>query len=621
MKVAEDRLTLFAEYALDRARGCLLCGESPVHLRPQAYQLLSYLVERPGVLILKDEIIERIWEGRAVTDDSLVQCLRDVRQALGEGGSRYIRTVRGRGYIFDPLPDPPPLAVQSVQIEAAAPLSLRHRSGWTIAIGVVLAAFLAAAAGGAYRGLDIPPAVSPDIESLAVLPFVNETGDNETEYLADGCTDALINTLTQDAHVSVKARSTVFRFKGKKMTPQAIAKDLGVQAVVDPRLRRIGDSLVASVALVDARTGNQLWGQQYNHRLADLQSMQREIAADLSKRLQVKRESGQIGALKPGYTTNSDAYLLYLRGRYHFLKTTESEIQTALALFQKAAELDPHSALPYRGLAEANRALSIVGQMPSNVAFPRARVAAMRALDLDSTLAEAHISLGWIGFSYDWDWATAEQELQAAIALSPGNAEAHRAYAHMLSNQGRHEEALFEAARARELDPRNPLSNALEGQFLFYAGRLDDAENRLRKTLEIEPDYWVPYQGLGRVYVLRGMYPEAIAAFRKARQLSDSATEPMTQLGYALARSGDRKGALAIFNELQVRAKEHYVPAYSFAMISNGLGDRDAALRALERSGTEREVQLTFIKIDTRWDSLRPDPRFIALLKLVNLAQ
>ncbi|MEO5898057.1 MAG: tetratricopeptide repeat protein [Vicinamibacterales bacterium] len=630
MKEADARLSLFADYALNRARGCLLRGESEVHLRPQAYQLLHYLAERRGVLIHKDEIIEAIWHGRAVGDDSLVQCLRDVRHALGEDGARRIRTVRGRGYVFDVDPDPvasapspasdaPARSVATPRIPDSRPAADPHRWRRMATSMLLLAGLLAVGAAG-YGVLHDPPTPAAGIEAIAVLPFLNETADDETEYLADGGTESLINSLAQLPYVSVKARSTVFKFKGKQMSPQEIATELSVQAVVDGRVVRRGDSLVASLALVDGRTGNQLWGQQYIYKLADLPAMQRQMALDLARTLQVRDGRADVTTLTPGYTSNGDAYLLYLRGRYHFLKSTEPEIRAAIDFYQRAADVDPGYALAYWGLADAHRALAIVGQVPSNEAFPKARAAAMRALELDPKLAEAHIALGWIGFSYDWDWATAERELQTAIALSPGNTDAHRAYAHLLSNQGRHQEALVEAARARELDPRSALTGALEGQFLFYAGQLDQAERRLRRTLAIEPDFWVAHQGIGRVYLLRDKYPEAIAAFRRARQLSGSATETMTQLAYAMAKQGDRAGAIALYDELERRAAERHVPAYSFAMIRNGLGEKDEALRWLERSVTGHEVQATFLKIDTRWDALRPDPRFVALLGRINLA-
>jgi DNA-binding winged helix-turn-helix (wHTH) protein/Tfp pilus assembly protein PilF len=486
--VADERLHLFADYTLDRGRGTLLRGEEPVHLRPQAYDLLTYLAEHRGRLVAKDQLIRHVWQGRAVGDDSLVQCLRDVRAALGDEGASYIRNVRGRGYIFE-----------------------------------------SQAAGAVVAGA--PP--------------------------AEGARD--------------------------RPTPSFVP-------------RRIGLLIVAGLLLSAAVIGYRL--------VLD------------------RRGSAAVAGAQPlasGYTPDTDAQLLYLRGRHHHLKTTETDIRVAIDLFQKAIAADPNHALAHAGLADAWRALAIVGHVPSKEAFPQAKAAAERALRLDARLAEPHIALGWIGFSYDWDWAVAERSLTTAIELEPKNADAHRAYAHLLSNLGRHEEAIFEAARARELDPRGLLVRALEAQFLFYAGRYDEAEARLRETLEMDPDYWVAHLGRGRVHLLRGQVPEAIAAMRRARQLSDGAVEPTTQLAYALASSGGRDEALALMQELDARSGTRYVPAYSFAMIHNGLQDRDAALRHLEASVENREVQATFIRIDTRWNWLRADPRFDALMRRIGL--
>jgi Flp pilus assembly protein TadD len=270
-------------------------------------------------------------------------------------------------------------------------------------------------------------------------------------------------------------------------------------------------------------------------------------------------------------------------------------------------------------MANAFRALPIVGRVPSKEAFPQARAAARQALEIDDGLVDAHVALGWIRFSFDWDWIAAEEELQRAISLSPENPDAHRAYGHLLSNLGRHDEALAEIRLVRELDPLMLIGNALEGQFLFYAGRNREAEVRFRKTLDLEPNYWVAHNGLGRVYLLRKMFSEAAAAFTTARALAPESLEPIPQLGYALARWGKRDEARAILRELESRAAVHYVPAYNFAMIHNGLGEREQALHYLEQSFEQREVQLTFIRIDTRWDDLRADPRFVSIARRVGL--
>ena len=639
--MADDRLPLFGSYSLDTARGSLLRAGEPVHLRPQAYEALKYFAEHRGRLIGKDALIQHVWQGRAVGDDSLVQCLRDVRHALGDDAATIVRNVRGRGYIFDPGPSPSMsstvtetvdvihLVVEENESEdepvsgASLPATGRRTAfrGRALPVSVtalLLATVLGATALVAYKLLGERLGDPTPIESLAVLPFVNDTGDNDADYLADGSTESLINSLARLPAVSVKARTTVFRYKGNDLSPPRVAQELGVQALVYGRLVRRDDKLTVYLSLVDGRNGNQLWGNQYTESIGSLPAMQRRIAEEVARKLQTPSAvAGNVPTA--GYTTNGDAYLLYLRGRYHSDKTTQTGFRTAITFYQRAIEVDTHYALAHAGLADAYRALSIVGRVPSKEAFPQARAAALRALELDDRLAEAYIALGFIRFSYDWEWAAAERELQTAIEINPRNADAHRAYAHLLSNQARHDEAIVEAERACELDPRSLLTNVLAAQFFFYGGRLDDAEDRYRKTLEIEPEYWPAHQGLGRVYTIRGMFPEAISGFRKAISLSSGAVEPVTQLGYALAKSGNSVEARALLRELASASTDEPVPAYSSAMILNGLGDKEAALRQLERSVSEREVQSTFIKIDTRWDSVRPDPRFVALLKRMNL--
>lgn len=636
--MAGERLHLVGDYELDRARGCLLRRGAPVHLRPQSYRVLEYLAENRGRLIAKDQLIQRVWEGRAVGDDSLVQCLRDVRQALEDHAGQHIRTVRGRGYIFDPeaptggdvrvteRTDVFQLVVEEHDSEDAAAREVAatatfdrtgHQLLWK---GLVLAAALLSLAGLAYAVLRDRPDSAPPIQAIAVLPFLNETGDSDADYLADGTTESLINALSDVPGFSVKARSSVFPYQGSRAAPQRIASELGVQGLVYGRLVRDGDAITVYLSMVDGRSGNQLWGSEYRQTLATLPSMSRDIATDVARRLRVSTAAPGGSRLGEGYTPRSDAYLLYLRGRYHARRSTEADIRAAIGFFEQAIAADPSYALAHAGLANAWRALSIVGREPSMRAFPRARAAAIRALQLDSGLADAHVALGWIHFSFDWDWAAAERELQTAIELNPESADAHRAYAHLLSNFGRHEEALVEARRARELDSRSLIVNGLEGQFLMYAGRLDEAEAQFRRTLEIDPNYWVAFQGLGRVAILRERYGDALDALHRARALSHDATEAMTQLGYALGKSGGRDEALAILKELDAVAAREYVPAYSFAMILNGLGESEAALRRLEQSVDQHEVQATFLKIDTRWDHLRTHPRFVALLERLNLS-
>jgi serine/threonine-protein kinase len=282
-------------------------------------------------------------------------------------------------------------------------------------------------------------------------------------------------------------------------------------------------------------------------------------------------------------------------------------------------EIDPNYAPAYAALADVYRTLPMGGYVASNEAFPRAKAAAKRAVELDPDLAEGHIVLGWIAFFYDWDWKYAETELQTALEISPNSSDAHRAYAHLCSILGRHNEAIDHAETSRQLAPLTNLNTALRGQFFFYAGRYDEAILMFNIVLENDPNSWIAHNGLGRVYILQGRFEEALTSLRRARELSADATEPVTQLGYALAKSGRTKEALATLAGLKASSVNSFVPAYNLAMIYNGLGRREEALDYLERSFASREVQMSFIKVDTRWDELRNEPRFSRIIEKMAL--
>ncbi|MDQ3372942.1 MAG: tetratricopeptide repeat protein, partial [Acidobacteriota bacterium] len=314
----------------------------------------------------------------------------------------------------------------------------------------------------------------------------------------------------------------------------------------------------------------------------------------------------------------AEAYALYLRARFHYFKITPPEMRKSIEFYQQAIGIDPNYALAYAGMADAYRTMAIAGHAPPKDVCPRGKALAKRALEIDETLADAHVALGWLEMFYDWDWANAEIRFKRVIELAPNNSEAHRGYGHLLSVTARHEESVAEGRRARELAPLTLITAALEGQYLFYAGRLDEATDRLNKTLELDPNFWVALNALGRVYILQGRYDEAIAVITRAKALAEGSHEPTAQLGYTLAKSGRQKEARAMLEELKSSSTKNYVPMYFIAMIYNGLGEREEALNYLEKSLEEREAQMTFIKIDTRWDWLRTEPRFIDLMQRMN---
>jgi serine/threonine-protein kinase len=494
----------------------------------------------------------------------------------------------------------------------------RHKSFAVLA----LVAFLILAIGFGYYFWSVRNTASSAAvkKSLAVLPFVNADQNANSDYLADGISESIINNLTQLSGLKVMSRNSAFRFKGNQTDTKNIASQLGVETLVTGDIKQLGDKLIINARLIDASDDSQIWGNQYVKSSADIIAVQNEIAQAVAKNLRLKLTNVEQQQLEKRYTENAKAYELYLRGRFHYFKVTEPEIRKSIRFYRQAIEIDPNYALAYAGIADAYRTFPLAGwNMSSKEAFPQAKAAAQKALEIDANLAEGHIALGWIGFLYDWDWTAAESELKRAVELAPNNSDAHRAYGHLFSLSGRHDEAISEIKLARELDPLTLITNALEGQFLFYAGRDTEAIERLQKTLELDPNFWIAHNVLARVYIHQKRYREAIAELYKAIEASaGNSTEPVTQLGYALAKSGSRERARATLAELKSLAAERFVPAYSFAMIYNGLGEREEALNYLEKSFEQREVQLSFIKIDTRWDEFRSEPRFVDLMKRMN---
>jgi serine/threonine-protein kinase len=457
------------------------------------------------------------------------------------------------------------------------------------------------------------------IETLAVLPFVNESGSPDLDYLSDGLSESLINSLSRLPNLAVKARSSVFRYKGKEIDPQQAASELSVQAIINGRVIQRGDDLSLNVELVDARNGNQIWGDQYNRKLVDLAVLENQITNDISEKLRGQMTASQQKTLAKSSTDNSEAYQLYLKGRYHVLKLTLSEVQTGISYFQQAIAVDPTYALAYVGLADAYRS-SLVGDMPPNEVLQKAKDAAQKAIKIDDTLAEAHAELGFIIFWHDWDWNAAESENKRALALDPNNEDAHLFYAHLLSNLGRHSEALQEVKRARELDPMNLRTAALEGQFLIHAGRPDDSLARLQKTFEMAPDYYFAHLFAASAYIEKRMYGEAITEAEKARQFSGPTnSHPVGFLGFALAKLGKQQQARALLDELLKASTERYVSPYNIALIYNGLDERDEALKWLEKAYELRDQRIVFLKVEPKWNNLRNEPRFKDLLNRLRL--
>ena len=486
------------------------------------------------------------------------------------------------------------------------------RSWLWIALAVLLGA--AAVAAGFWL---IGPSRSARIGSIAVMPFANETGDPDMEYLSDGMTETLISSLSELPNLTVKARSSVFRFKGKEADAKAIGSQLGVQAVLNGRVVKHADELTLYLELVDAATGNRIWGTQYNRKLTDLIALQGEIARDVSQKLKTRLSTAEEQRLAKNYTSNVEAYQLYLRGRYHLFKLTPAGIQTGASYFQQAIENDPSYALAYVGLASAYRATVLSTDMPPAEFFPKGKAAAQRAIEIDDNLAEAHAVLAFTMFWYDWDWPASEREFKRAIELDPNSADAHWGYGHMLSNTGRHQEALAEMKLAREIDPLSLIISASEGLYFIDAGQPDEGLKRLQKTSELDPNYWFAHLHASSAYCDKGLYDQAAAEARRSHELNPGTSMPTAYLGYALAKSGREPEARSVLDELLRSADQRYMPPYHVAIVYNGLGDRAQTLAWLDRGVEMRDPKMTFLKVDKKWDNLRGDSAFQEILKKV----
>ncbi|MEP7212993.1 MAG: protein kinase [Acidobacteriota bacterium] len=454
--------------------------------------------------------------------------------------------------------------------------------------------------------------------SLAVMPFANASQDANAEYLADGVTESIINNLAQLSGLKVMSRNSSFRFKADQSDTRAIAAKLNVDTLVTGDIKQLGDKLVINVRLINASDDSQIWGKQYIRPVTDVIAAQNEIAQSVAENLKVKITQSETLVLNKRYTDNPEAYHLYLRGRFHVFKLVPDEIRQGIAYFQQAIDLDPNYALAYVGMSDAYRSLAVGSEISSRESLARSKAAANRAIELDETLSDGHAALGMTLFWGEWDWQGAEAQYQRALELNPNDTNAHLFYAHFLSNMGRHPEALREIAVARDLDPLFPFVGALEGQFLFQAGKVDEALDRLQKTLELAPNFWMTHLFASSAYIEKGMFEEALAEARKAKQLSTASTYSIGLESFALAKLGRRDEAGKVLNELMEMAKNREVPATHIALAYNGLGDTQKSLEWLERAFAEHDPKMAFLKVDSKWNNLRTQPRFIELMKQMN---
>lgn len=457
------------------------------------------------------------------------------------------------------------------------------------------------------------------IDSLAILPLVNASGDPDAEYLSDGITESIINTLSQLPKLRVMARSTVFRYKGGEVDPQVVGRELGVRAVLTGRVLQRGDLLIIKAEMADAGDGSHLWGEQYSRKLSDIFTIEEEISREISEKLRLKLSGAEKKQLAKRYTENGEAYQLYLKGRFHWNKRTEEALKKGIDYFKQAIESDPAYALAYAGLADSYNILASYSAVAPKDAFPLAKAAASRALELDSELAEGHTSLAFAKFGYDWKWTESEREFRRALKLNPGYAMAHNWFGVTVVAQGRFDEAFDQINRALELDPLSLPINTNAGWLLHLARRYDEAIEQYLRTIELDEGFGLAHRRLGQTYAQTQMYNEAVVEFRKAVKLSGEDVELLSARAHFYATLGETGKAKEVLELLEERSKNTYVPAYLVARVHLGFGDNDRVFEWLNKACDERYGYLAYLNVDPMFDSVRSDARFADLVRRVGL--
>jgi serine/threonine-protein kinase len=457
------------------------------------------------------------------------------------------------------------------------------------------------------------------IDSIAVLPFENKSNAADTEYLSDGLAESLIYRLSQLPNLKVSPTSSVMRYKGKGTDVKTIASELGVSAVMTGRIAQRGDNLTISVELVDVRNNKLLWGEQYERKMSDLLATQREIAAAIAQKLQLKLAGNEAKGITKRYTDNNEAYQLYLKGRFHFARRTDEDIGRSIELFQQAIKLDPNFALAYVGVSESYNVMPSYPYMSPHEANPLAKAAVAKALEIDPDLPEAHTVAGMIAATYDWDWVKAEREFKRSLELDPNLAITHYRYAWVyLSPMGRHDEAIAEMKRAMELEPLSLVQGANFAAVYLYARQFDKALDQAKKTFDLDPNLVTGQNWMCHAYDVNGMYAESLAISEKVTQSNRSL---LAGLGYAYAKSSQGQKAEAVLKQWKEIEKTKYVSNYWIAIVHAALGEKDAAFAELEKASQAHDWFFQRLKVDPFMDPLRDDPRFKDLVRRLGLPE
>ncbi|MGH9804964.1 MAG: winged helix-turn-helix domain-containing protein, partial [Candidatus Acidiferrales bacterium] len=568
----------FGDFEADLRSGELRRRGLKVKLADQSFKILSLLLERAGEVVTREELRQKLWSEDTFVDfeAGLNSAIKRLRDALGDSADepRFIETLPRRGYRF---------------------LALVERES--------------------------KPRDSPPIESLAVLPLENLTGDASQEYFVDGMTEALISTLAHISALRVISRTSTMSYKNVQKPLPTIGRELNVDGVVEGAVVRSGNHVRITVQLVHAPTDRHLWASEYEGKLEDILLLQSEVARAVAAEIQVRLAPQEHARLAQNRAVNPEAYDAYLKGCYLWNKRTEVEMTKAIECFRQAVEKDPREARAWAGMADCYNLLgaTVYAALPPSEAYPRAKEAALKALEIDETLAQPHTSLAWTNFAFYWDWPSAEKGFRRSLELNPGYATGHHWYAFYLISQGRTEEAITEIKRAQELDPLSLIINTNVGIILYFAREYDEAIRQLRSTLEMDPNFVSAHWGLAWPYGQKGMYEEAIAELTVAIRLAGDSPIFSAMLGHIYALAGKRAEAQKAIDRLSELSAQRYVSPFEIALVYIGLGENEGAFEWLEKAYHERSFWLVLLEVEPKFDPLRSDLRFQDLVRRLGL--
>jgi TolB-like protein/DNA-binding winged helix-turn-helix (wHTH) protein len=613
---------------------------SKLKVRPQPLQVLNLLLSRPGKMVTREELREQLWSLETFVDfeHGLNTSVKEIRAVLNDSVAepRYIETLPRLGYRFIAHVEisEPPVSVVASKPQAFLPsvipsaVESPSRQRWPLlaGLGLVFALLVGLVSYFHWSHTRIRPQPVGGRVMLAVLPFQNLTGDPAQDYFSDGLTEEMIAQLGRldPEHLGVIARTSVMHYKHSDEALDQIARELGVQYVLEGSVRRDPDKVRVSAQLIQMKDQTHVWSQQYDRELSNLLTLQDEIAQHIASKILVTLDESKVVSGNAAHQPNLapatyEAFDLYLKGRYFWNKRTDRGFQQAADCFQQAVAKDPGYSRAYAGLADSYTLMSAYDVAPPRALIPKARAAALKALELDPNLAEAHVSLAMIAQNYDWDWQTAEKEFLRAISLDPNYATGHHWYAEHLALLGRFDDAFPEMQRARQLDPLSLIMQADNGAFLYFSRQYDPAIVQFRAVLDMEPNF--PRANMiAFAYVQEGRYAQALADVENWRRVDNSDWILSTQV-YVNGRAGHTTQARRAIDKLHSLDRTHLIDPLVFVGAYIGLGDKDQAFAWLDKSVANHSPGLTALKVDPIYDPLRNDPRFQVILRHIGLAQ